>query len=331
MSSYRLFGAETSPYSQKVRAALLYKGAAFEWVPRSIATEDQFLAQAQVPTVPLLLTPAGPASQDSTAMLAALETAHPEPTTVPDDPACAALALLLEDYGDEWLNKSMFLMRWSASPDREHAAQRVLDQLYGGNPPEGAAASRAQIAERMAGRLDLVGAGPGNAKILTNSFHRFAELLNAHLKETLFLFGGRPSAADFSLAAQLSQMMSDPTPGEWLRDRAPFVTEWCDFMQSPVAGAPFKPLSELEPTLLPLFKQEVAKTYLPWALANSESASKRRKKVSAKVAGGTFAQSTQRYAAKSFKSVRKAVQKIAKDSDGLTEFANAAGLKALLK
>lgn len=329
MPDYRLFGAETSPYSQKVRAALIYKGIPFDWVARSVKTEADFQALAQVPTVPLLISPEAVASQDSTAMLAALELAHPEPSTVPDDPACAALALILEDYGDEWLNKAMFNARWGGSPDREAAAQRLLEQLFAGNPPASRAEETAKIADRMSGRLPLVGAGGTNGEILNRSFHRFAELLDAHLKTNLFIFGGRPSAADFSIAAQMAQMLSDPTPGEWLRERTPFVSEWSEMMAAPKASAPFKPLSELEDTLLPIFSDEVAKTWLVWAAANSESATKRRKGLDVEIEGEAYSQTTQRYAAKAYKSVKKAVGKL-KDADGLQDFLKRAGADDLL-
>lgn len=329
MANYRLFGAETSPYSEKVRAALRYKGVDFDWVSRSVKTEADFQALAPVPTVPLLISPEAVASQDSTAMLASLELAHPEPSTVPDDPACAALSLILEDYGDEWLNKAMFNERWGQSPDQEAAAQRLLEQLFAGHPPASRVEEVTKIVDRMAGRLPLVGAGGSNGEILRASFHNFTELLDAHLKETLYIFGGRPSAADFSLGAQYRQMLSDPTPGEWLRDRAPFVTEWCEMMESPKANDAFKSLAELRETLLPLFKEDVAKTYIVWAEANSDNASKRRKKLSVKIKGKTFEQDTQKYAAKAFKSVKKAIEKM-KSPEGLDAFLKDAGMAKAL-
>ncbi|MEO0465330.1 MAG: glutathione S-transferase family protein [Pseudomonadota bacterium] len=330
MHNYRLFGADTSPYSQKVRAALTYKGVPFDYVPRSVKTEADFQALATVPTVPLLISPETVASQDSTAMLATLEQAHPEPSSVPEDPACAALALILEDYADEWLNKVMFDARWANSPDKEAASQRLLSQLFAGNLPASREEEAGKIADRMAGRLPLVGAGGTNSEILKTSFQRGAELLNTHLSDNLCIFGGRPSAADFALAAQYAQMLTDPTPGEWLRDRAPFVTEWCEFMSAPKAGGPFKPLSELEPTLLPLFKDEVAKTWFAWASVNSENASKRRKKLSVKIGRAEFSQDTQKYAAKAYKSVKKAMGKL-KKVDGLAGFLKSAGMGDLAK
>lgn len=97
-------------------------------------------------------------------------------------------------------------------------------------------------------------------------------------------------------------------------------------MDAPKAGAPFKPLDELSSTLLPLVRDEVAKTYLPWAAENSEAASRRRKNVSIQLEDGTFEQPTQRYAGKSFKAVKKALGKLS-EAEGLSAFLDAAGAK----
>ena len=78
MTAYRLFGAETSPYSLKVRAFLRYKKVDFEWITRSAETEEEFTSLAKLPTVPLLVSVEGEASQDSTSMLAKFEQTHPQ-------------------------------------------------------------------------------------------------------------------------------------------------------------------------------------------------------------------------------------------------------------
>nr|WP_321439427.1 glutathione S-transferase family protein [uncultured Hyphomonas sp.] len=329
MSAYRLFGAETSPYSLKVRAFLRYKGIEFEWVTRSRETETDFRALARHATVPLLVSPDRPVSQESTRMLFALESSHPEPSATPDDPALAALSLILEDYGDEWLNKCMFQQRWSSKPDRDQAGLRALVQLSGGKRPRAWKKPSVQIAERMADRLPLVGASSENGPVLDASWRRFAELLNTHLKDHLFIFGGRPAFADFSLAAQLQQMLLDPTPAEWLKDRAPFVVAWCENMDDPKAGGPFADLSALQPTLAPLFADEVGKTYLVWARANTNAARKGADKVSAELEGGQFEQSTQKHAAEAFNAVDRSVSRTLKNSGALETFLGDAGcLKA---
>jgi len=329
MTAYRLFGAETSPYSLKVRSFLRYKGADFDWVQRSSATEEEFKRHAVLPTVPLLIGPEGKTSQDSTSMLATLEKEHAAPSANPEDPACRALVLILEDYADEWLNKAMFLNRWSQSPDKEAAAIRVLEQLFSGRAPARKRDAQASVIARMTERLPLVGATAENAPVITASFGRFAALLNAHLEQHLFIFGGRPSAADFALAGQLQQMLLDPTMNTWLNERAPFIVAWCEFMEAPTPGAPFASLADVSETLLPLFRDELSVTYLPWAQANSAAISKRKKEVTVELNDGPYTQATQRYAGKSFRAVQKAVEKLGK-SEGLSAFLDAAGAKGFL-
>lgn len=329
MTAYRLYGAETSPYSLKVRSFLRYKGVDFEWVGRSKATEEEFQAHAKIPTVPLLLSPNRPANQDSTSIITTLEADHAEPSAVPDDEACATLALLLEDYADEWLNKLMFFNRWGHKPDRELAADRTMEQLLGDELPRAKKKTRDQIIKRMRERLPLVGIEKRNEKVLKPSFERFFILLNTHLEKSLFLFGGRPSAADFALAGQVAQLLMDPTPGEWLRARAPFVVAWSEFMDAPKAGGPFKPLAEIEETLAPIFAEEIAVTYMPWARANMDAAGKNDARVSLTLDGMVYEQTVQHYAARAYKSVVGVITK-AKDANGLDAFLDKVGAKPYL-
>lgn len=324
MAQYRLFGAETSPYSLKVRAMLRFKGADFEWIDRNAANEAEFRKLAATPTVPLLASPDGSLSQDSTLILAALEAALPEPPAQPDDPALTAISLILEEYADEWLNKAMFQQRWGQAPDRDAAALRVLIQLNGGKRPRAYKAATRQIADRMVARLPLVGAEADNAPTLEASSRRFALRLNAHLKEHLFIFGGHPSAADFAIAAQYQQMLTDPTPAAWLADQTPFLLAWCEHMQDPKASGPYAGLDQLRPTLLPLFDGEASRTFLPWAKANTASAMRGRKRFSVTLDDGLFEQATQNYAGRSFQSLRERIE-ASLDAPGLADFLADAG------
>ena len=328
-AAYRLFGAETSPYSLKVRSFLRYKGVEFEWIGRSKATEQEFAGFASVPTVPLLLSPNRPANQDSTSIITTLEADFAEPSAVPDDPACAALALILEDYADEWLNKLMFFYRWGQKVDREVAGDRTMHQLLDGDLPRAKKKTRDQIVKRMRDRLPLVGVEKKNEKVLEASFERFFTLLNTHLEKSLFLFGGRPSAADFALSGQVAQFLMDPTPGEWLRARAPFVVAWSEFMDAPKAGGPFKSLAELDDTLLPIFKDELSAAYLPWAFANMDAATRKADRVEVKLDGRVYEQITQHYAARAYRSVLTALE-ATKEAAGLDAFLDNAGAKPYL-
>ena len=204
---------------------------------------------------------------------------------------------------------------------------RVLVQLNDGKRPRAFKAPARQIATRMLARLSLVGAEAENGPTLESSYRRFALRLNTHLQNHLFIFGGQPSAADFAIAAQFQQMLTDPTPGTWLKERAPFVAAWCEHMEDPKASGPYLPLAELEPTLLPVFEGEVARTYLPWAHANAASASREKKKFSVTLDDGLFEQATQAYAARAFSGVRTAIAGRMNDP-ALSAFLDAAGARS---
>ena len=45
---FRLYGAELSPYSVKVRSYLRYKGVPFEWLQRSAAKQEEFQKYAKL-------------------------------------------------------------------------------------------------------------------------------------------------------------------------------------------------------------------------------------------------------------------------------------------
>ena len=76
---FRLYGAELSPYSIKVRSYLRYKGLAFEWLPRSNARQEEFARYAKLPLIPVLVDADETALQDSTPIIEKLEAQFPEP------------------------------------------------------------------------------------------------------------------------------------------------------------------------------------------------------------------------------------------------------------
>jgi len=270
-ATYRLFGAETSAYSTKMRSYLAYKGVAYDWMPRNQENEEQLKTLSRFPTLPVLVTASGFAVHDTTPMMEALEADSPEPSALPADAALAFLVGVLEEYADSWLSKTVYHYRWTRKKDQRLAAQRVVDEYYTQGAPEDRKAIEDRAIVRMLDQLRAVGLEGDFGAALEKSFKRFIKLLDDHLKKHLCLFGGRPSVADFAISGQLIQMMKDPTPAKIIEKDGEFVAKWCEFMAAPTATGPFAALEDLRETLLPIFSEELAAGFLPWAAENLEN------------------------------------------------------------
>jgi glutathione S-transferase len=324
---YRLYGAELSPYSQKVRAYLTYKGAPFEWLLRSQKRQEEFARYAKLPLIPVLVGADESVLQDSTPIIEALEA--DAPALAIEDAGVAFLSALLEDYADEWLNKAMFHYRWSYGPDQESAAGRIVDGMFEDETPPNRDAIVAAVRERMVGRLKHVGSNPDTARAIEASLTRLIDLLNAHLDGRDYLLGGKLSLADLGVAAQLQQLLSDPTPGALIRERAPRVAAWvARAMAAPSGAGSFQSLDALAPTLAPLLKEELAVTYLPWMAANAEAVASDANTVDIDLDGKPFRQAPQRYAAKAYAEIRR--KRALADSDALAALLEASGCAAYL-
>lgn len=260
-------------------------------------------------------------------MIEAVDAQFAEPTITPDDAALAFVAALLEDYADEWLNKAMFHYRWTYPEDQQSAAKRIVDMLFeGAETPEGVEET---VRTRMVGRLHHVGSSSETAPVIEGSFTRLIALLEAMLKGRPYLFGGRPSMADFGLAAQLKQLLSDPTPGAILKAQAPGVVAWIARMEHPRVEGGFESLDSVREPLAALLAQEVANAYLIWMSANAEAVRADAPGVSVDIGGAVFTQKPQRYAAKALGELRR--KRALVESDALAALLAETGCDAFLK
>ena len=224
--SYRIFGAEVSPYSVKVRSYFRYKDIPHEWVVRDATKQAQFQKYAKLPLIPVVVTPEDQGIQDSTPILERLEAEFPEPSIHPDDPTLAFLSALLEEFGDEWGNKWMFHYRWAREADQRSAGERLAAMMAPGGAGEQLQAVASQVMERMVNRVWFVGSSEQTAPQIEDSYKEGVAQLEAHLAARPYIFGARPAFADFGLWGQLYNAWTDPTAGGILRERAPRVIGW---------------------------------------------------------------------------------------------------------
>jgi len=302
---YRIFGAEPSPYSVKVRSYFRYKGIPHEWITRDSNTQAEYQKVAKLPLIPAVATPSGEGLQDSTPILEKLELLFPEPGIHPEDPVLRFLSALIEEFGDEWGNKWMFHYRWARDVDRASASERIARTMMPGLAGEELARAAASIRERMVARVWFVGSSPQTAAAIEDSYCDAVGILEAHLARRPFLFGGRPAFGDFGLWGQFYECWTDPTPGAILRERAPSVVAWVERMLDPRAEGPFEACDALLPTLLPLLERQVGRLFLPWSDANARALAEGREEFTVLLAGQPWTQKPQKYHARSLGELRR--------------------------
>jgi glutathione S-transferase len=326
---YRIYGAEMSPYSVKVRSYLRYKRIPHRWIVRNADTDAEYQQHAKLPIIPLVVTPEGQGVQDSTPIIEQLEARFPSPSIHPEEPVAAFVSALLEEFGDEWGNKWMFHYRWARDVDQRCSAGRLARAMMPAADEERHAGLAETIRQRMVGRVWFVGSNEQTAPQIEASFRDAMALLDAHLAERPYLFGGRPSFADFGLWGQVYEAWTDPTPGAWIEGRAHAVLAWVQRMLWPHEEGPFEPWSRLEPTLLPLLEGQVGRLFLPWTLANEAALAESRDELTVQLDGRTWTQKPQKYHAKSLRALREKYAAVAGRS-ALDAVLDRAGCRAAL-
>ncbi len=301
---HRIWGAEISPYSVKVRSYFRYKGIPHEWIVRGPDNMEEYQKYAKLPLVPVVATPDGEALQDSTPILETLEARNPEPSIHPSDPVSCFVSALLEEFGDEWGNKWMFHYRWAREADQNSAAERIAATMAPGVEGEQLQGIVQGVKDRMVNRVWFVGSSEQTAPQIEQSFQDAAALLKAHLSGRPYLFGGRPAFADFGLWGQIYNAWTDPT-GKEIVERHPNLLAWVQRMLDPKSEGEFEPWSALEPTLLRLLETQVGGLFLPWSEANRGAIEGGQEEFSVELASGTWTQKPQKYHARSLGKLRE--------------------------
>ena len=302
---YRIFGAELSPYSVKVRSYCRYKGIPHQWIIRSAAVQEEYNKYAKIPIIPLVVTPEGKGIQDSTPIIEYLESLYPEPSIHPSDPVTGFLSALVEEFGDEWGNKWMFHYRWAREADQLSSAGRIARMMAPMADEQQHAQMLAQVRERMVKRVWFVGSNEQTALQIEESFQEGILQLETHLRDRPYLFGARPSFGDLGLWGQLYNAWTDPTPGALIEGRTPNVLAWIQRMLWPRAEGEFEPWSSLEATLTPFLERQIGARFFSWTLANAEAIANGREEFSVQLDGQTWTQKPQKYHAKSLQALQE--------------------------
>ena len=307
---YLIYGAELSPYSVKIRAYFRYKEIPHKWIIRDQKSNVEYKKFAKLPIVPLVVTPEKTGLQDSTPIIKLLEHEYQNNSVSPPETQTAFVARILEEYADEWLNKAMFHYRWRYENDQMSASERFVALMIPAWANKIPLLNRvlqrkfaATIRKRMISRLWVVGSNKNTETQIEQSLNVFLNLSEKHFQDRPYFFGFRPSIADFGIWGQVYNMWTDPTVNQIIESSYPETLKWIKRMLHPKLEGKFESWENLEATLMPILKQELADVFMPWLEANNKALAKGEKELSVKIKGKDFTHSVgspQKYHAKSF-------------------------------
>src|SRR6185503_557738 len=195
---FRLHGVMQSYFTRKMTGYFEYKG--IPYVLRRFAGMSPEAAAAGVPgAMPTAETPEGEFMWDSTPMIHHLEHRFPEPAVLPPDPVQRFLCYVSEDATDEGFYRPAVGSRWFFAENnavggfelaRDIAVQLPLpcDQAYAG------------VGAHVRASCGPLGVSADTIQLWVDDVLRpWQRVVGAHLARHPYLFGERPSLADFGL------------------------------------------------------------------------------------------------------------------------------------
>jgi glutathione S-transferase len=270
-TTHKLIVGTLSPFSDKAQAIFRFKAIPFE----RIENNPKISAELLVPKtgkhlIPGLIKPDGSGLGDSTRIAYYADELVPSPPLLPKEPRLEFLTHLLEDYFDEWVTKLMFCLRWTFPADGERAVETFARTMASAEMP--ADTLREMIPGRLRKQMHFLIGGEQNAPFFEKEFGRFYAALDPHFAKHPYLFGPRPTLADFALWGQSNQMLGDPTQGSWMRRDHANVARWIERFAAGGYRSDANAKGEwLDPSVLaPLYRRMEA-TYFPWVLANRKA------------------------------------------------------------
>jgi glutathione S-transferase len=307
---YTVYGALGSPYSIKMRAVMRYRRLPFVW-KQAVMGDEKIYKNVKAPVIPIFLYPDGAWKNDSTPLIYDLEARHRDRSIVPTDAGQAFLAYLLEDFADEWGTKAMFHYRWYRDIDQKQMSEWLAFDRLGAVGKSTILNAAATFRDRQVGRMALVGCTPENAPAIEESARAVLALLEAQVTEYPYLFGTRPSLADFGWLGQLSQLATDPTPQQMMRKDFPFTYRWLAELDdaSGVEGEWRDPNAPLTSAAKGLLKM-AGEIYFPFLLANAAAAAKGAETFSVTLMGRPYSQGTFKYQVKCLADLRAAYARL---------------------
>ncbi len=286
----KLYGLKLSYFTGKLEGYLRYKDISHEYcsvtaVDFSRRLRDKTGAM-QMPAVEL---PDGRWMTDTSPMIDWFEKQYAEDPILPADPEQAFIGRLIEDYADEWLWRPAMHFRWSYPTSAKLLSRQIVDEMT----PDlklPAWLKRWRVEKRQR-RIFVLndGVSPETWDHVEQGYTRLLAILETVFQNRPFIFGDKPTLADFGLFGPLFRHFSqDPVPAAIMRETAPAVAEWVHRLWNARASRLDGTLvSGIPEDLKPLLR-EIAETHLENLCANAQAWSVQDSKFDAELQGAQY-------------------------------------------
>jgi len=343
MEKIKVFGAPASPYTQKMISILRYRHIAYEVfmgdVPGRLNRLDGIEPPKPIllPTL-LLKDDSGElkATTDTTPIIRRFENEYADRKLLPEDPALSFINYLLEDFGDEWVTKYMMHYRWYFDKDADNASTILpLSDLAVNMPDEILKDAKKYVHDRQTGRLWVVGSNDTTADLIDASYKRFLKLMDDHLSISKFLFGEKPSSADFAIYGQLTQLIGfDPTSRKIAYENSLRLVSWLDVMVDlsghDVDSSQWTSLED-SPDSLKAIMKEFGRVYVPALLENAKAIMEGQDTWETDIDGSIWKQKAFPYQAKCLKWIKEEFDSLSEDDQSrVREFLDGTGCEVIL-
>jgi glutathione S-transferase len=252
-------------FTRKLEGYLAYKG-----VPHRLRRCAGGVPDARVAGwpggVPVVRTPEGAWCWDTTDVIHHLETRFPEPSVLPPDPVQRFLCYALEDAVDEWLYRAAVGSRWHFEENGRVGGYELARDLTHEAPVSADQAAQL-VRAHVSATCEPFGVTAANVESWMDEVLRpWQRVLQAHLAGRPYLFGERPSLADFALfGGCAAHFANDPLCRRWLDEDAPALVKHTQRLLEPEdqAFGPWARADDVPDTLVALLA-ELGRLYLPW-------------------------------------------------------------------
>jgi hypothetical protein len=296
---FEVIGATGSPYSVKLRAIMRYRRIPHVWRTRHIDMAKE-LSAIKPPVMPFLRYPDGMLRNDTTPLAYDLDARIRNGREImPPDAAMSFLSHLIEDMADELGTRIMAYFRWNNAADRALIGDWAGSEVFAGASEEKLLEAAAGFRGRQTGRLDVLGAHPDNGPVFEAIFDTVLKSITGIASRPGYLFGSRPSLADFGWFGQLFECAMDPTAGMRIRASAPRVFQWLMKLDdaSGVEGDWTVSAPDLPKAVMDLLAV-AGSTYLPYLEANAKAAEASEELMRFSAPGGLIRQQPSKYQVK---------------------------------